>query len=98
MHNSFARADVVVEKSAPAAKRPRKRTTETVFDEEIYHFTSYVPIEGNVYELDGLQRGPILLGECPDQAWWNVARPAIQERLEKYVPSSRLMMFINAQV
>ncbi|KAA8496148.1 Ubiquitin carboxyl-terminal hydrolase 2 [Porphyridium purpureum] len=64
-------------------------------EEDIYHFVSYVPHRGAVYELDGLQEGPILLGsyvtdhESPastssQQKWWRVAVPAIQRRIYDY--------------
>ncbi len=45
------------------------RATE---EEDAFHFVSYVPFEGSVYELDGLSRGPLLLGPgteaCTDAA------------------------------
>jgi hypothetical protein len=37
-----------------------------------------------VYELDGLKRGPILLGEAAGPEWLTVAGPAIQACLQRY--------------
>lgn len=45
---------------------------------------SYVPHKGNVYELDGLQTGPILIGKYEGNDWVGVARQEIQQRIEKY--------------
>lgn len=55
-------------------------------EEEVYHFISYVPIEGRLYELDGLKEGPIDLGPLPDDGshWIDLARPVIEARIRKY--------------
>ena len=43
-----------------------------------------MPHEGALYELDGLQPGPILLANLEGKDWIPFAREAIQARIEKY--------------
>lgn len=80
-HNSFARPEVFVSDEEKYSKKGGKL-------EEAYHFISYVPYNGHVYELDGLKAGPVLLGAIPDslgdEAWLTVARPAIESRIGRY--------------
>ena len=55
-------------------------------DDDVFHFITYVPFGGRVYEeLDGLRPGPCDLGEAGRLA--RVARSAIQARIEKYSAS-----------
>lgn len=87
-HNSFAR------KEAFLMDDSQKRTATD--EDDVFHFIAYVPHGKNesVYELDGLQSGPILSGvveggnvngnDNNDLAWLQVARSAIQTRIEKY--------------
>ncbi|ERL87718.1 ubiquitin carboxyl-terminal hydrolase calypso isoform X1 [Dendroctonus ponderosae] len=48
---------------------------------EAFHFVSFVPIGGRLYELDGLKPFPIDHGPCSDQDWTDNFRSVIQDRL-----------------
>lgn len=53
--------------------------------EDNYHFITYVPIDGHVYELDGLVEAPMDLGAIGEgQDWLDVVRPVIDSRIKKY--------------
>uniref|UniRef100_A0A669EN13 ubiquitinyl hydrolase 1 n=1 Tax=Oreochromis niloticus TaxID=8128 RepID=A0A669EN13_ORENI len=51
---------------------------------DAFHFVSYVPVNGRLYELDGLREGPIDLGACNQDDWISAVRPVIEKRIQKY--------------
>jgi ubiquitin carboxyl-terminal hydrolase L5 len=54
-------------------------------EEDSYHFIAYVPINGRLYELDGLKEAPIDLGAIPTGTeWTQVVRPVLEKRMMKY--------------
>ncbi|CRK93936.1 CLUMA_CG007463, isoform A [Clunio marinus] len=73
VHNSFARQTLFELDNSKNNK-----------DEDVFHFISYLPINGRLYELDGLKEGPIDLGVIGDQNWLDVVRPVIEKRIQKY--------------
>ncbi|XP_077013390.1 ubiquitin carboxyl-terminal hydrolase isozyme L5 isoform X3 [Tamandua tetradactyla] len=73
VHNSFARQQMFEFDAKTSAK-----------EEDAFHFVSYVPVNGRLYELDGLREGPIDLGVCNQDDWINAVRPVIEKRIQKY--------------
>ncbi|XP_003738956.1 ubiquitin carboxyl-terminal hydrolase isozyme L5 [Galendromus occidentalis] len=77
VHNSFSRPQIV-EFDQKASKQ----------DDDVYHFISYVPINGKLYELDGLREGPIEHCEIPaNKDWLESARQVIEQRIAQYSKS-----------
>lgn len=74
VHNTFARQQMFEFDAKQADK-----------DDDVFHFISYIPFEGRLYELDGLREGPIDLGVIPDGSdWIQTARPVIEKRMQQY--------------
>lgn len=76
VHNSFARQDPFCVDDNDGVSGAGS--------EDVFHFVSYVPHNGKLYELDGLQPGPICFGECTEDNWVAKARDEIQSRISKY--------------
>ncbi|KNE57477.1 hypothetical protein AMAG_03188 [Allomyces macrogynus ATCC 38327] len=76
-HNSFARADPFVNEN-PVPDEDK---------EDNFHFVAYIPKHGTIYELDGLQQGPIIAGQYDQanpQSWVQHLVPAIQARMAQF--------------
>ncbi|XP_039763876.1 ubiquitin carboxyl-terminal hydrolase isozyme L5 [Pararge aegeria] len=55
-------------------------------EEDAFHFIGYMPINGRLYELDGLRNGPIDHGPiAAEQDWLDVVRPIILKRIKTYL-------------
>jgi ubiquitin carboxyl-terminal hydrolase L5 len=72
VHNSFARQTLFEFDSKKADK-----------DDDVFHFVSYIPLGGRIYELDGLKRGPVDHGPAGED-WTEAVRPVIEARMQKY--------------
>ncbi|XP_038650817.1 ubiquitin carboxyl-terminal hydrolase isozyme L5 isoform X2 [Scyliorhinus canicula] len=73
VHNGFARQQMFEFDAKTAGK-----------EEDAFHFVSYFPVHGRLYELDGLREGPIDLGTCNQDDWVSAVRPVIEKRIQKY--------------
>jgi ubiquitin carboxyl-terminal hydrolase L5 len=78
VHNSFARSDPFVSDGRDSREDDK---------DDLFHFVSYVPIHGALWELDGLSNGPVNLGPCTDDDWLERVRPIIQARMARYASS-----------
>lgn len=83
MHNSFS-------KSSPFALDP------TAFPdrekEDAYHFVTYLPVHGMLYELDGLRQSPVMHAAIEEGSeegsWLDLARETIEKRIATYPAGS----------
>jgi len=75
VHNSFTHPEPFFFTSDKKAKGK----------DDVFHFISYVPFKNKLYELDGLQPGPILLGSFEkEEEWIELAKNEINKRILKY--------------
>jgi ubiquitin carboxyl-terminal hydrolase L5 len=55
-------------------------------DDDVYHFIAYTPIDGTLYELDGLNSAPISHGACSFDDFPQKVIPVLQRRISRYPP------------
>lgn len=73
-HNSFAR-------NLPFVSDQSVRADD---DDDVFHFISYIPFDGHVYELDGLNPAPVRHGSVGDN-WLQEAVRVVQARIQTYL-------------
>jgi ubiquitin carboxyl-terminal hydrolase L5 len=53
--------------------------------DDVFHFVGYLHFKNNVYEIDGLQEGPILICEnVKNEEWIEKVKPSIVSRINLY--------------
>ncbi|KAL7932432.1 hypothetical protein V8C35DRAFT_307069 [Trichoderma chlorosporum] len=105
IHNSFTRrmdhlnVDLCLEnavsdtksKKAKTGSKAAKKTSrkKRASDSYGFHFIAYVPVDGYVWELDGLRSKPHRIGPITsdETCWTNIARPQIEGRILQYEES-----------
>jgi ubiquitin carboxyl-terminal hydrolase L5 len=54
-------------------------------EDDVFHYVSYIHFKNNIYELDGLREGPILIAEnIPNENWIETIKPSILNRISLY--------------
>jgi len=76
VHNSFKTQE-------PFESDERMATSK----DDVFHFISYVPVNGSLMEIDGLKEGPINHGECTEENWLSKVKPVIEKRIAQYQTS-----------
>lgn len=77
-HNTFARASPFADETA------RPQDEENAAD--AYHFIAYTPVNGTLYELDGLQPHPISHGPCEPGSFPDMVIEVLRKRIARYPP------------
>ncbi|KAI1124809.1 ubiquitin carboxyl-terminal hydrolase [Nemania abortiva] len=75
VHNSFA-------KSSPFVDETQRTGNEET--EDAFHFIAYTPVNGTLYELDGLQPAPISHGACTQGEFPAKVMEVLQRRIARY--------------
>ena len=56
--------------------------------DDVFHFVSYIHFKNAIYEIDGLQQGPILIEDnVKNEDWIKKVKPSIQNRINLYSQS-----------
>ncbi|KAA8651477.1 hypothetical protein EYZ11_006351 [Aspergillus tanneri] len=75
-HNAFAKASPFVDETT--------RSAHDNDDGDVYHFIAYTPVNGKLYELDGLQPYPISHGQCDTEEFPEKVIEVLQRRIARF--------------
>ncbi|TPP64641.1 Ubiquitin carboxyl-terminal hydrolase [Fasciola gigantica] len=63
--------------------------------DDVYHFVGYLPVNGVLYELDGLKNGPVDHGKIPaNTPWIDFARPILEKRMNQRIDGNFNLMAV----
>ncbi|KAI2675821.1 hypothetical protein CBS147332_8799 [Penicillium roqueforti] len=89
IHNSFARkmdilnSDLHLKTEATTRKKGSRGQSADESD-ATFHFIAFMPVMGQLWKFDGLERQPQALGECSEDDWLELVRPNLQDRMAAY--------------
>ncbi|KAJ5124676.1 uncharacterized protein N7515_008501 [Penicillium bovifimosum] len=88
IHNSFARKmDILNSDMQLKTEASVKRKGKDDADEEsdaTFHFIAFMPVMGQLWKFDGLERQPRALGECSEHDWLELVKPNLLDRMAAY--------------
>lgn len=95
VHNTFARTierqnlDACLEEEMEKAvkekkkkKKGKKSKKKLLDDDAAFHFIAYVPVHGDLWEMDGLDEQPHKLGPCTPDDWVDLVAAHLSARME----------------
>ncbi|KGO37344.1 Peptidase C12, ubiquitin carboxyl-terminal hydrolase 1 [Penicillium expansum] len=89
IHNSYARkmdilnSDLQLKTEATTRKKgPKDQAVEE--SDATFHFIAFMPVMGQLWKFDGLERQPRALGECSDYDWLELVKPNLLDRMAAY--------------
>ncbi|CAG8463390.1 7203_t:CDS:10 [Ambispora leptoticha] len=88
-HNRFVRFEedldlIEMEKPKKKSKGGNAEEYWEAENDDVFHYIGYVPVNGSVFELDGLARNPRKIGVIEGDDWIEVVKDSIRKRLERY--------------
>ncbi|KAJ5886343.1 uncharacterized protein N7473_009017 [Penicillium subrubescens] len=90
VHNSFARkmdilnSDLQLQVESKTRKKSSQNQDDYDNDDSSFHFIAFMPVMGQVWKFDGLERQPQSIGQCSEDDWLDLVRPNLLDRMAAY--------------